>query len=317
MYNGVINIKKEKGFTSHDVVAKMRGILRQKKIGHTGTLDPEATGVLPVCLGNATKLCDMLTEHTKEYIATLKLGLTSTTQDITGEILTQKKVMVSEEEVRKTIASFVGDQEQIPPMYSAIKIDGKRLYELARSGKEVERKPRPVTFFEIEILSMNLPDIELRVLCSKGTYIRTLCHDIGQALGCGAVMTSLNRTRSGQFSIDSAITLKELEALRDEEKISDVLIRTKDMFAHLKSAYVTLDYEKHVKNGNSLPVVKNVFAKIIEPDGEIVKDELPTLRNKEQLCVMDLQEVFYGVYTFEKEKGILKPYKMFFDGENE
>ncbi|MGN0386727.1 MAG: tRNA pseudouridine(55) synthase TruB [Lachnospiraceae bacterium] len=303
MYNGIINIRKEKGFTSHDVVAKMRGILRQKKIGHTGTLDPDATGVLPVCLGNATKLCDMLTGHEKEYIATLKLGITTTTQDISGEVLAEKEVSISEKEIRSVIASFIGEQEQIPPMYSAIKIDGKRLYELARSGKEVERKPRPVTFYEIEVLSVDMPCLTIRVLCSKGTYIRTLCHDIGQKAGCGAVMTALERTRSGSFDISTAITLQELEKLRDEDGIDRVLIPTREMFADLKDEYVPEKYLKQVKNGNAFPP-GNGGKKEAYADGEKVR-------------VLDKTGIFYGVYVFDGDRGILKPYKMFFDGESE
>ena len=178
MYHGIINVYKEKGFTSHDVVAKLRGICKQKKIGHTGTLDPEAVGVLPVCLGSATKLCDMLTDKTKEYVAVLKLGVVTDTQDLTGTILEEHPVTVTEEQIREVIFSFQGDQLQIPPMYSALKVNGKKLYELAREGKEVERAARPITIHEIEILKEELPEITIRVSCSKGTYIRTLCHDV-------------------------------------------------------------------------------------------------------------------------------------------
>ena len=184
MYNGIINIYKEKGFTSHDVVAKMRGILRQKKIGHTGTLDPDATGVLPVCLGSATKLCDMLTDRDKEYEAVMQLGISTDTQDLSGEVLEECPVTVTEEEVRNAILSFIGDYDQIPPMYSALKVNGKKLYELARAGKEVERQPRAVTIYDITILDMKLPEVTFRVSCSKGTYIRTLCYDIGVKCGC-------------------------------------------------------------------------------------------------------------------------------------
>ena len=183
MYNGIINIYKEKGFTSHDVVAKMRGICKQKKIGHTGTLDPDAVGVLPVCLGNGTKLCDMLTDKDKVYEAELLLGVTTDTQDVTGEVLAQRDVTASESQVREAIESFVGDYMQVPPMYSALKVDGKKLYELARAGKEVERAARPVKIHGIDIISVELPVIKMTVSCSKGTYIRTLCHDIGEKLG--------------------------------------------------------------------------------------------------------------------------------------
>ena len=177
MYNGVINIYKEKGFTSHDVVAKLRGILQQKKIGHTGTLDPDAVGVLPVCLGNATRLADMLTDRDKEYEAVMRLGVTTDTQDMSGTVLEEKEVQSSAEEVEEAVRFFVGGYEQVPPMYSALKVNGKRLYELARQGREVERSSRSVKLYQIEILSMELPEVSLRVSCSKGTYIRTLCHD--------------------------------------------------------------------------------------------------------------------------------------------
>lgn len=202
MINGIINVYKEAGFTSHDVVAKLRGILKQKKIGHTGTLDPDATGVLPVCLGKGTKLCDMLTNTDKTYEAVLELGITTDTQDISGRVLKQNEVSIHEDEIIECIEGFVGECMQIPPMYSALKVNGKKLYELAREGIEVERKPRKVVFREIEILDVSLPRITLKVTCSKGTYIRTLCNDIGEALGCGGCMKSLIRTRVGIFAIE-------------------------------------------------------------------------------------------------------------------
>ena len=182
MINGILNVYKEAGYTSHDVVAKLRGICRQKKIGHTGTLDPDAVGVLPVCLGNATRLCDMLTDKSKEYEAVLLLGKVTDTQDISGKVLEEHPVPAEEEKAVEAVLSFLGKYEQIPPMYSALKVNGKKLYELARAGKEVERAGRPVEIRQIEILSAALPEITFRVVCSKGTYIRTLCHDIGARL---------------------------------------------------------------------------------------------------------------------------------------
>ena len=202
MIHGIINVYKEKGFTSHDVVAKLRGIVGQKKIGHTGTLDPDATGVLPVCLGKATKLCDLLTDKNKTYEAVLLLGKTTDTQDITGEVLEEKSTeALTEEKVREAIEGFIGDYEQIPPMYSALKVNGKKLYELAREGKVIERKARPVKILDIQILEIDLPKVRMEVSCSKGTYIRTLCHDIGEKLGCGGCMESLIRTRVSTFRI--------------------------------------------------------------------------------------------------------------------
>ena len=197
--NGILNIYKEAGFTSHDVVAKLRGILKQKKIGHTGTLDPDAEGVLPVCVGNATKLCGLLTDKEKTYEAVLLLGQETDTQDLSGKVLRKAEVTVSEEAVREAILSFQGNYDQIPPMYSALKINGRKLYELAREGKEVERKPRKVTLREISISWIELPEVSFTVTCSSGTYIRTLCHDIGEKLGCSGCMKTLLRTCVDRF----------------------------------------------------------------------------------------------------------------------
>ena len=205
--SGIINVYKEKGWTSHDVVAKLRRILQQKKIGHTGTLDPEAEGVLPVCLGAGTKLCDLLTDTGKTYRAVLLLGCTTDTQDTTGTVLSSRQVTCSQEEAREAVLSFQGSYDQIPPMYSALKVQGKKLYELARAGVEVERKPRAVTIHEIRIEQMDLPEIVFTVSCSKGTYIRTLCHDIGEKLGCGGAMKALQRIRAGGFRIEESKTL--------------------------------------------------------------------------------------------------------------
>ena len=210
MLHGVLNIYKEKGYTSHDVVAKLRRIVGQKKIGHTGTLDPDAVGVLPVCLGKATKVCDMLTDKDKTYEAVLLLGKVTDTQDSSGRILAESDIQnLEEQEVQKAVCSFAGEYDQIPPMYSALKVNGKKLYELARNGQEVERKPRRVIIHKIRILKMELPRVHMEVTCSKGTYIRTLCHDIGQSLGCGGIMESLVRTRVERFAIEDSIRLEE------------------------------------------------------------------------------------------------------------
>ena len=211
MIHGILNVYKEKGYTSHDVVAKLRGITGQKKIGHTGTLDPDAVGVLPVCLGKATRLCDLLTDKDKTYETVLLLGQSTDTQDISGQILeTNETKELNEEMVSAAIRSFVGEYEQIPPMYSALKVGGKKLYELAREGKVVERKSRKVKIHEIEILEIQIPRVKMRVSCSKGTYIRTLCHDIGEKLGCGGCMEELTRTRVSRFEIGESLTLDEI-----------------------------------------------------------------------------------------------------------
>ncbi len=210
--NGIVIINKEKGYTSFDVVACLRRILSTRKIGHTGTLDPDATGVLPVCVGTATKAVELLTASEKEYIAVVQLGSETDTQDASGKVLRRSEVTVTEAEIRRTAEQFVGEISQIPPMYSAIKQDGKKLYELARAGKTVERKPRKITIHEIEILGIGWEkkQVTMRVACSKGTYIRTLCQDLGEALGCYAHMAELCRTKTGQFSMEDALTLGEV-----------------------------------------------------------------------------------------------------------
>lgn len=201
-YEGVLPVYKPAGFTSHDVVAKMRGILKMKRIGHTGTLDPQVTGVLPLCLGRATRVVEYLQELPKEYEATLRLGIATDTEDITGEITDQvDQVEVSSEDVKQVLEQFVGKISQVPPMYSAVKVDGKRLYELARQGKTVERKSREVTIHELELTGLTIkegyPEISFRVLCSKGTYIRTLCVDIGKTLGYPSTMVELTNDVGG------------------------------------------------------------------------------------------------------------------------
>ena len=230
--DGVIVIRKEKDFTSHDVVAKLRGILHMKKIGHTGTLDPDAEGVLPVALGKATRLVDMITDKEKTYEAVMRLGVVTDTQDMSGTVLSQAaELHVTEEELRAAIESFAGDYMQVPPMYSALKVNGKKLYELAREGKTVERKPRPVHFYEIEILEINLPLVRFCVTCSKGTYIRTLCHDIGEKLGCGAAMETLLRTKVGRFTLDDAITLAQTEEAVKNGKIESKVLGIEEILA--------------------------------------------------------------------------------------
>ena len=315
--NGIINVYKEKGFTSFDVVAKLRGILKQKKIGHTGTLDPDAVGVLPVCLGNATKLCDMLTDKKKEYIAEFVLGKVTDTQDISGQVLAENEVCCLESEVRDVIASFVGTYEQLPPMYSAIKVDGKRLYELARQGKEVERKTRPVTMYEIEVLQMNLPYVSIRVLCSKGTYIRTLCHDIGQKLNCGAVMTSLERTMSGQFSKDTAYTLDEIAAIRDRDEVDSILISVDSVFSDLPAMIMTDELEKKILNGNfiSWKCCKEVLKKQESTIPCTVEETSVTSYCDGQLFRIykenDNACNFIAIYRYDKGRKGIVPEKMF------
>ena len=297
MINGILNVYKEAGFTSHDVVAKLRGICRQKKIGHTGTLDPEAVGVLPVCLGSGTKLCDMLTDKSKEYEAVLLLGQVTDTQDVTGTVLEEHEVTVDEEQAVEAIRSFVGAYEQIPPMYSALKVNGKRLYELARAGKEVERKGRPVEIHSIKILSVSLPEITFRVACSKGTYIRTLCHDIGQKLGCGGTMKSLKRTRVGIFTIDGALKLSQLEELAAQGRLEENVIPVEAMFTELPALTVKDAFARLIENGNAF-YPGQAEENVRTPDGG-------------QVRVYDRKGRFYGIYAFSEEKERYQPVKMF------
>lgn len=294
--DGIIVVNKEKGFTSFDVVAKLRGIIKMKKIGHTGTLDPDATGVLPVCLGSGTKICDMLTDSKKEYVAEFTLGMTSDTQDIWGTILSEKPVFCTKEEFLKVAESFVGDIWQVPPMYSAIKVNGKRLYELAREGKEVERKARPVSVYEIELQSFELPKVKLRISCSKGTYIRTIAHDIGQKLGCGAVMSALQRTKASGFTIEEAYTLSEIEEIFRNGNIDSLIHPIREVFSELESIYVLKEYEGRADNGNKL-----------SPDmlkgGSIILGEVLCKRNDEFL---------YGIYQYDETQKLYIPVKLFF-----
>lgn len=301
MIHGIVIIHKEKGFTSHDVVAKLRGICGQKKIGHTGTLDPEATGVLPVCLGSGTKLCDMLTDKDKEYVAELMLGVETDTQDMTGTVLTRHPVAVSQEQVRDAVLSFQGSYMQVPPMYSALKVNGKKLYELAREGKEVERQAREVRIEEIEILQMHFPVVRLRVVCSKGTYIRTLCADIGQKLGCGGAMESLVRTRVGKFSLEQALTLGQLQELKDRGRLAEAVAPVESVFDSCPVLHVRRDLEKLLDNGNPLTVEQTAEKERYAP-GRWVR-----------VCRPDNR--FAGIYAYDEGKRRYQPVKMFLEQE--
>lgn len=300
MIHGVLNVYKEKGFTSHDVVAKLRGIVGQKKIGHTGTLDPDAVGVLPVCLGKATKLCDLLTEKDKTYETVLLLGKTTDTQDISGEVISEKQIEgITEEMVREAIFSFVGVYDQIPPMYSALKVNGKKLYELAREGIEVERKPRSVKILDIDIKEIALPRIRMEVSCSKGTYIRTLCHDIGEKLGCGGCMEELIRTRVSFFRIEDSLTLSQIEEAKSEGRMKQILLPIEEMFPNYQKIKVKEEYAALLYNGNPFYVNQ--------------AERFASVTDGEQVRVYDYQGHFIGIYRYEKEKRMFKIVKMFFD----
>lgn len=296
MYDGIINVYKEKGYTSFDVVAKMRGILGQRKVGHTGTLDPAAEGVLPVCAGKGTKLCDMLTDHDKTYRAVMLLGTETDTQDTTGTVLEVKPVdSLTEEAVREAIGSFVGGYEQVPPMYSALKVNGKKLYELAREGKTVERKARPVKIYEIEIESVALPEVVMSVSCSKGTYIRTLCHDIGEKLGVGGCMKELCRTKVGRFTLEHAATLAELQKLKDEDRLSEAVLPLETVFRDYPEFRASEDgTDRLVRNGNPFRL-----------------NNAGRLAGGAALKVYAMDGTFIGIYEYSEEKRMFYPKKIF------
>lgn len=298
MTDGIINVYKEQGYTSHDVVAKMRGIFKQKKIGHTGTLDPMAEGVLPVCLGKATKLCDMLTDKTKTYRAVMLLGVETDTQDTTGKVLCERPVHVSEEEVKTAVLGFLGKYDQIPPMYSALKVDGKKLYELARAGKEVERQARRVEILDIRIEEIDLPRVAMTVSCSKGTYIRTLCYDIGEKLGCGACMESLLRTRVSEFLLSDSLKLSEIEKLVAEGSIVNHIVPVEHAFEGYPVIATKPEFDRLVHNGNPLYFHQAEYGERIAGPAR----------------VYDSAGEFIGIYEPDEEKHILKPVKLFLGG---
>ena len=300
MINGILNVYKEKGFTSHDVVAKLRGILHQKKIGHTGTLDPDAEGVLPICLGTATKLCDMLTDKSKTYHTVFKLGVVTDTQDITGTVQEKNAVVCTEQQILDTIMSFVGKYEQVPPMYSAKKVNGKKLYEYAREGKVVERKACSVIIHSIEQIEVNLEknEISMDVSCSKGTYIRTLCHDIGQQLGCGACMLSLLRTKVSTFYIKDSLSLEKIQLLQEKGELLSYVYSPEQVLGEFSSIKVLEKGDKLLYNGNALP--KNLLA----PMQEV---------STEQVRVYDSKGKFVAIYGWDRDKKQYKPVKMFLE----
>lgn len=299
MINGMINVYKEQGYTSHDVVAKLRGITKQKKIGHTGTLDPDAEGVLPVCLGKATKLCDLLTDKDKCYEAVLLLGKETDTQDVSGKVLVEHKTEALEEsKVRECVLSFQGEYAQIPPMYSALKVNGKKLYELAREGKTVERKARNVTIHRIEILQVDLPRVRMHIHCSKGTYIRTLCHDIGRVLGCGGCMESLVRTQVSIFRMEESKTLSQIEEYVRDGSLADILVSIDTMFSDTEKLKVSGKMAALAYNGNPI----------------CFTDE-KKWQDAERVRVYDDKGRFIGLYRYQQETNQFLIEKMFLDKE--
>ena len=294
-YCGVINVFKEKGFTSHDVVNIVRKTLNKAKTGHTGTLDPDAEGVLPICVGKATKLADYIMSDVKEYIAELCLGIETTTQDKSGEIISKKNVDFSKDEITEAVMSFKGEIFQLPPMYSAVRVNGKRLYELARSGIQIQREKRAVVIYEIEIIEFLSPvSLKMSVLCSKGTYIRTLCSDIGQKLGCGGFMSELLRTRSGQFSVEKSLRLEEIKKLALEGRFDDFILSPENIFPDIKKIKISSKADKYLLNGNKIStafIIGGLNAK-----------------ENEKLFVYDEKSRLIGLYRFGD--GFIKPLAM-------
>lgn len=297
--NGIIVIDKENGYTSFDVVAKMRRICGEKKIGHTGTLDPMATGVLPILIGNATKAQSLLPESDKEYEATFSFGITTDTLDITGKVLSQTESNVKSEDLEAVLPQFRGDIMQLPPMYSAISKDGVRLYELARKGLVTEREARPITVYKLDLLNFDeqLQSAQILVKCSKGTYIRSICDDIGQALGCGAVMTSLRRVTACGYTLDDAITLEKAKELSENGMLEEYLRPTESVFACYPSVKVTEAQAVRFKNGGGLMLSRTD----VDDDSE----------NGAYYRVYNSSDVFLGLGYVNKEKEELSVKKQF------
>ena len=309
MLNGIINVYKEVGFTSRDAVSKLTGILRQRKIGHTGTLDPAAEGVLPMCIGKATKLCELLTDHRKQYIAEIKFGIATDTEDVTGEIIEETSFSndwyeekLTEDNLSKVISGFIGRQLQTPPMYSAKRVGGKRLYELAREGKVIERKPCEITIYSIEIKNIDVSRREATIVvdCSKGTYIRTLCKDIGNELGCKAAMKSLVRTKTGNFLLENSYKLDEIEKLVRENRVSEIVIPIEDVFKNLQRVDVSGYAGILLENGG---IIK---ADAVKPDIEALEP-----KNGEKFRMYNDEGEFKAVYSYNGDINAFKIDKMF------
>ena len=300
--SGIINVYKEKDYTSFDVVARLRGILKIKKIGHTGTLDPDATGVLPICIGNATKVVDLLTDKQKTYQATFRFGLVTDTQDITGTIIRETKETVSFDIFKEKIMDFVGEYQQIPPMYSAVWHNGIRLYDLAREGIIVEREARNVCVHEITHLAqLTEHDFQFEITVSKGTYIRTLIFDLGEALGVGATLTELVRTSVAPFHIKDALKIDEIALLMEQNRLHEILLPPDSLFEHYPALIATKDLEKPLYNGNKLPI-------------SLIHDIEGNVGLEDKYRVYDTYKQFIGIYKVVEVEDTfaLKVDKMFY-----
>ncbi len=307
--NGILNVYKEKGMTSFDVVAKLRRMTHIRRIGHTGTLDPDATGVLPICIGKGTKVVDMLTQHNKTYRATLQLGIETDTQDISGTVVQRYKGIIDVQDTRvlQGLMSFLGVYMQVPPMYSAIKKDGKRLYELARQGIEVEREARQVHVYSIDnFLSLGHNTYRFDVSCSKGTYIRTLIHDLGKKLGYGGCMTELVRTEVGPFSIENALRLCDIENSIENGTLENHIHPIDTLFNSFPAVYITSEHDLAAHNGNKLPTV------VLQQQKTTTSE---VLMRSHQYRIYDSENCFVGIYRLDEHQDppILRVKKMFYE----
>lgn len=298
--NGVLPVWKPEDWTSHDVVAKVRGITRERRIGHTGTLDPMVTGVLPLCIGRATRIVEYLQELPKQYECVLRFGVATDTEDATGTVIAKQDAShLTEGDVRAAVSSFVGEIDQVPPMYSAVKVDGKRLYELAREGKTIERKSRRVTIHAIEILEVNIgqeePTARFLVSCSKGTYIRTLCVDIGQALGCPSTMESLIRTQSAHFTKEQCYTFEQIEAAVRNDQIQDMLMPIDTAMSYLPAITVMDALAHYAVQGKGIPFRACSFQPL----------------TNQLYRLYDEQGSFYGLFEVPEGREELRPVKVF------
>lgn len=298
--NGVIIINKPENFTSFDVVAVVRRLTGQRKIGHTGTLDPNATGVLPILLGNATKAQDIVPNHDKTYTAKFRLGITTDTLDIWGTVLSECGKTVNTADILSVLDYFRGEIEQLPPMYSAVKVNGQRLYDLARQGREVERKPRRVTVYSLELVDFDeeTQSGTLGISCSRGTYIRTVIDDMGRLLGTGAVMTALCRTSACGYTLADSITLENARKSAENGDLAEYIMQTESLFAGYRKITVSDAQAKRFSNGGALDMDRTVLARANAENGEIIR-------------VSDRQGNFLGLGEADSESGQLKIYKLF------
>lgn len=317
MLEGVIPVNKPAGWTSHDVVAKVRRLSKIRRIGHTGTLDPEATGVLPLCIGRATRLVEYLQETPKEYVAVVRFGIATDTQDWTGKVVEEmEQVLLDPHAVERAALSFVGSIMQVPPMYSAVKHNGKKLYELARQGIEVERKARRITIYKLEVLDVNMefphPSARIRVLCSKGTYIRTLCYDIGRKLGVPATMESLERTCSGDVTLDMCHSMEHIEQAERSGRLHDLIVPADQLLSHMPAITIDEAAERHVLNGRALEMdLSQLESARNNTNAKTEAAAIAYAENTEQIRLYSRENQFLGIFEVTAGKDKLRPVKVF------